>query len=206
MSLLAMFKSNKGPSEGWLYTRRLILKHTADLWELQQYKRQFVFMYGDMMQGHRKFKQYMKDDSEFLYKAFTRNKFTVFQKLIGSESFPIALANTFSCVQQLRVKGELFSIDPEHFVKLDNEMENGVRYRRVRQQLILPYREYNKKECISEQRVILVDAWMYVGRKDYWDGHIDAGFQFKPLTPLPQPPLMKHQLGDYYYFTSYKKY
>lgn len=186
---------------------------TPDYWKLEQFKRQLLFVYGDHMTGERN--NAMVKEGSFGPEAihptcYTGNKFTFWKKDLGVYSFPVMLPEDYSPsafvrwpVEALPVRGELWSISPRQFkICLDEHMGNGVRFRRERIRIMMPYREVgwhgkNAPPVISEHCTKSVTAWAYVGVTRYWDPQI--GGIFASAQVEPQTHDFKKPYVDYFY-------
>jgi len=170
--------------------------HTPDIRQLMQYQRQFIFVADDMMYGGRHHELLDSPATMRVHPAcFTLNKFTLWKKDLGSHSFPVAMEESFKpsnflrwAVEPAKVKGELYTIRPSVFwLKLDIHRQNGVQFRRKRVAIILPYRQvrYSKARPIPEvtdEYIHPVQAWMYIGRPEYWDDQLGGVFRTSEMT------------------------
>lgn len=180
--------------------------HTWDAARLEQSQRQPVFMYGTMKRRFRSY-DFIKDFSQFRGVAFTANpNWSMWKKSLGDGTFPIAMRVPYSMVPQARVKGELFLIDSQRIFDLDEILLNGVEFRRKKVNILVPYcrnrRIVNADHNYEDQRldaIYRLQAYMYVGRHDYWKDHLDAGYHFKLCTCYSPRGLILP--GSYYDFT-----
>ena len=126
-----------------------------------------------------------------------------------------------------KIKGEIHLIRPHQFFALDMKRMNGVQFIRKRVHLLLPSRQvlwlkdpdisgyhpsavkvfngrtedtYYEKDSIvtSNERVDIVKAWMYVGRPEFWDNQLDAGYTGHKSVHTYQSK--KIWLGEYYQY------
>lgn len=167
-------------------------KHTPDLWKLEQFAFQNIFVSDDLMTG-KKHHSIIKDaaySGEPIHPVcYTFDKFTFFKKDLGEHSFPVSLPWDYRPTSHLRwpvvparVKGELYTIRPKSFIELDKLRLNGVQFHRQRVRVVLPYREvrFDKKHIlpnITDDYILTTTAWMYVGAPKYWDDQIGGIFQ-----------------------------
>lgn len=137
-------------------------------------------------------------------------------RLNGQAMFPSA-----------RIKGELFNIKPEHFLELDEYHENGVVFERKQIDVLIPYTgflEFQELQFVlkkdkegkevkeylgttvpaikTESRIEHVQAWMYVGIPEFWNG---MGPMIVPSNPTKARRIGKTPM-DYYYNFSGKDY
>jgi hypothetical protein len=105
---------------------------------------------------------------------------------------------------------------------LDTHMQNGVQFRRKRVEILYPYRDHAMVELgqeeilkdlpsgsittkpeqgvrhyVSDERMVRLWAFMYVGVPNYWDELIDGGFAF---TQIPTKSSDRPGRKDYYQF------
>jgi hypothetical protein len=66
----------------------------------------------------------------------------------------------------------------------------------------LPLALQGEKIMLGTERVYLIRAWMYLGKKDYWDDLLDAGWSgFKPVKKFQS---RRQWLGEYAYLTKHE--
>lgn len=165
--------------------------HTPDLAMLEEREHLLLFVTDDMQRGHHNHKL-LGDSPEFVMQTTTFDKFSFWRKEAGLESYPIALRTAFTNdVYDIRtghqrgappapIRGELFKVRPETFLKLDKHRLNGVEFKRERVKLNLNFRwvHYSQQHGahISERFMQPVRAFMYVGIGTYWMPQIDNNF------------------------------
>ncbi len=183
-------------------------KHSPDLAWLEQHEFQLLFACDDTKHGHSH--HCLIEESAFLATAYTRNKFNFWVQEVGKDRLPIPMEATSDnktiryFPPALKVKGELHIVRTPQFKELDNYKQNTVQFRRKRVNVIVPYRKLTKIKNVDEnipirplprqlqgnlhshlspEAVYLIRAWMYVGKPEYWDNVLDAGFRgFKPVN------------------------
>jgi len=187
---------------------------TPDMWRLGQYKWWHVFVPDDFMSGREHnwmLKNYTDVEKKPVHPVcYTKQPFTFWKKDLGGESFPIILPGSYRPtgfvkweVIPARIQGELWKVHPEAFILLDNHKQNGIQFRRVRADIILPCSEvyYSKKRPLPEvsDEYIRAEApaFMYVGIRDYWDPLIGGIFAGAQLTTIETN---KKYLKEYYKF------
>lgn len=113
---------------------------------------------------------------------------------------PQALCGAVRGAPPATIRGEIFSVSPYRLFELDKRYENGYSFLRKRIQIIVPCEEKRqvktyyqqdgkwKYEWTSQERDTIVECWMYLGRKEYWEhpnpkDHptLDGGFYFRPV-------------------------
>lgn len=181
--------------------------NTPDILELSQYQRQVIFVADDMMKGGKLF-DYIEETSLTgrwpMSGGYTEEEFFFWQKSLGKESFPIALRNevTGFCrnpPEKARIRGQLYSIRPYQFEKLDFLRDNQVQFIRERINILIPHSKtiYDRAHPIPEIITLMktIPAWMYIGVNAHWDDMLGGVFSSKPI------PLLDHhrpEIGKYY--------
>lgn len=194
------------PDKDWIEANQLS-GYTFDIHQLERSAFQLLFVYDQMMNGHRMHDCMLKDHSAFGGTAFTASdNWTLWKQKLGKGTFPIPLRVPHTMVNKARIKGQLFIVESSHFWELDKYKMNGVEFRRRRINLEIPYlhqhRIFNGKtydQPIAEHKIASVTAWMYVGRYKYWQNHLDAGYNFSTVRIFEPGGLVIP--GKYYSFT-----
>lgn len=186
--------------------------NTPDIWQLQQYTRQLVFVCDDLMTGG--INNELVSAGSFIPRAFhpscyTTHNYTLWRKDLGEYSFPVALPASYKPsgfvrwpVEPAPIRGELWSIRPSQFILLDKHRQNGVQCVRKRVEIRYPYRTvaYDKERPlphISDQTYFTtVEAWMYIGDPNYWDPLIGGVFANSQMElyerDIPVPWMKKY--------------
>lgn len=196
---------------------------TPDIWTLEQYHFQKLFVYGTNMRGHPQHELAIEYGA-YGACAYTDEHFTAWKKRLGKESFPIALKGSgwrkpdWARPPMARVQGELYIIETQQLIKLDKHFQNTLEFQRKRVPVIIPYYDLyrisdnslyphsiktkiNESLGIDEQVVTtersakVIKAWMYIGKSEFWDDQLAHYFQ-----PLPVYQSRIGWLGDYYAF------
>jgi hypothetical protein len=172
--------------------------YTPDSIWLETHQWVFLFLYDELQRSRSKYDM-IKEDSVFMYTAFTEERdYVLWKKRLGEESFPIALRGadklftgsgiTSRPIWKMpsgdigpatlgRVKGEIHAIRPDRFWKaLDKHYLNGVEFQRERVSVLIPY-SVGGERFLKKRR-----AHMYVGIKDYWSKQLDGGLLFKTVN------------------------
>lgn len=211
-----------GPDLEWMAQSLTVCPLTPDVWVLGQYEYQLIFLYGTMQRGHPQH-QLVSSLGAFAATTYTDDKFTLWKKRLGHESYPIALEGSgwkrpaWNEPPRSRVQGELYAIPRAMLYELDKHYQNTLEFERVRVPLVLPYKELYeivggtpfqqqindrlkipqaKATVSSEIGVKLVRAWMYIGKPDYWNDQLGHHF-----TPVGHYHSRVGWLGDYSAFT-----
>lgn len=183
-------------------------KHTPDLAWLEQHEFQLLFACDDTKQGHSH--HCLIEESAFIATAYTTQKYCYWYQQAGDERIPIPMEapDGVQTVRYfpppLKVKGELHIVRTPQFKELDNYKRNTVQFRRKRVNVLLPYRKLSKIKNVDEnipirplpralqgnlhthlspEAVYVIRAWMYVGKPEFWDNLLDAGYRgFKTVN------------------------
>lgn len=151
--------------------------------------------------------------------VFTREGFELWVSKRHIRKYPIALKSTkpqavFGDVGTTqvssRIKGQLFHLTPETVIELDKHRFNGVLFHRERVDISYPFRHQfqtfkrdevvaneesleplslHKTTTTSQEYILNIKAFMYIGEPGYWEPHLDGGCNFEPanlLTPRPK--------------------
>jgi hypothetical protein len=158
--------------------------YTFDMWKLQRYAKQPLFVCDQLMQTQRMHN--MIEGSQFRGTAFTANpNWIMWKKKLGLGTFPIPMRVPMGDTPMGRVRGELYLVDSKRIKELDKYKLNGVEFRRKPVDLLVPARHLvrvvnadHNYEWQAVDRVVKLSAWMYVGRFKYWEEFLDAGYLF----------------------------
>lgn len=191
-----------------------IPQYTPDIWKLEQFKRQLIFVPDEMKTGfpHNN----LVAEASFIPKpkypvCYTRKNFTFFKKDLGVMSYPVVLPENYRPtgfvrypVEAANIQGELWSINPTQFILLDNHKHNGVRFIRERVEITLPYREVgwnsSRLPVVSDDKNDrTTPAWMYIGIPDYWDAMIGGMFAGSQVD-LSEPESPRRRHNKFYSF------
>lgn len=209
------------PDAEWLGEASRMYPNTPDLVWLSRRPFHLLFVYGTQMRGHPQHELVMEHGA-YMATTYTDEKFSLWKKRLGKESFPIALENSgwrkpdWATPTHSRVQGELYAIEWEQLVELDKHFQNTLEFERKRIPLVLPYRNLYKIPGTPLQQAIewslkippkdtvvtgavavqTMRAWMYIGQSAYWDDQLAHMF-----TPVQTYKPKLGWLGDYYAFT-----
>lgn len=180
---------------------------TPDLHNVLAQKKMLVFLPDDLKTRHRRFNLIRGHTEVKAHAAFTEKTFFHWKKELGKETFTIPLLCSPEEKKSTppigpmpaRVCGELHLIDSHCILNLDQHRVNGVQFERVRMPLIVPYRNQiwlkdrgRAEEVLGrnlDASTAYITKWeyekvwasMYVGKREYWDGQLDAGYMFQPV-------------------------
>lgn len=214
MQLMPSFLKHYEEPTPSVITELDIPDRTPDIWQLEQYKRQLIFVPDDMKTGMPNNK--LIADASFIPRpkypvCYTRTSFTMWKKDLGKASFPVILPDVYRPtgfvrweVEAAPIQGELWSIEPSRFILLDNHKQNGVMFQRQRVDITLPYREVGwgatkLPKIGNDINTVFTPAWMYVGVTEYWDAQIGGVFARSQVEPK-QPDLPRRRHNKFYAF------
>lgn len=172
------------PTQEWIAEANSRARFTPDLSKLELQTKVLVFVYNEMQSSHEK-NWRVSNGGLFCGTAFTYEPFVMWKKNLGEDTFPFILRTRFRNDDMCRVKGEIWAMDPEHVIDLDNYMLNGIEFVRERLDLIYPFREVVWKKEGGKQTSHLkhhkLSAEVYVGVPDYWNELIDGGLLYSKV-------------------------
>jgi hypothetical protein len=145
-----------------------------------------VFVYNECQRGQSHFRElglYVENlvgfgaetDVQYRGGAFTVDRYLLYKKKLGKETFPFAMIP-----QRIRggehgvfphkVSGQLFLLRPHCLFNLDNYMLNTIQFERVRVPIQLRYHERSSDfgNHFGDQKIKITNAYMYVGKTDFW--------------------------------------
>lgn len=152
--------------------------YTPDRPLLDQSAKVLVFEYGDLQKGFTHHRMIGKD---FVGYAVTQNAYYLWQTRDGT-----AIACQIGGVNagRVRIKGELYRIDPDALTNIDRHRENGIKFFRKKTKVVLPQVGTNGLPEILEAHVyIAIDAhWKeLIG----WDNTFYRGNGGSHYLPIP---------------------
>lgn len=199
------------------------VRYTPDAASLFEYERKLLFVYDGHQSKHEHFPRLVKygptlmDGYSNYPTVFTMQGFAFFHDTPTQKVIPLHAEEDsfFPCA---KIKGQLHLVRPEVLVSLDKYYENGVQFRRRRVKLLLPYHQkargpwftrdgrplpralqgWRAKE--TPEKLHIIEAHMYIGRKAYWDNRLDGGYSTLQC-PILFPNIEKNWLPRYYEYT-----
>ena len=181
---------------------QMACKFTPDMPVLLEKQAHLFFIVDDFQRGCRNHSHLGK--SEYGCRAYSMNGFEAYREQLTDKVIPYSFQkkpDVFDKANFARIRGEVWKVPTPQIPKLDTAMLNGVQFIRKRIELLavetihwcidngsydyvtglpLPYTLAGFKHWVSPERVVILDAWMYVARRDYWDPLID-GLAFDKL-------------------------
>lgn len=195
--------------------------NTPDAVRLEKFSFQFLFT-PDELASNQPGNERLGGGSVRLCTAYSREKYQLFKHVRLTspdtedyEPYPIGipLEDTRSHAERNRLvfpgdsnfyakmRGELHIVRPYTLFKLDTYKENLVQFKRKRVHIVIPYIEEgvnrNGEAFRTGEKVYILVAWMYVGVREYWNKHLDAGFRFKKAGVFSSK---RRWLKEYYDF------
>lgn len=195
---------------------------TPDAHILNRHQAKLLFVHDDMAQLQPMHDLVQEGSLSGFYPfdyGYTTKKFSFVKKDLGLKSFPIALDLDRETRDNLpvfiseeyRIRGELYAIRPCQFYKLDTHRQNGIQFERRRVNINVGYRKlyrthwFNAKGIqkyeynLGKEEMTTVEAFMYVGRNEYWkDQLLSDGFNFQPIPVIQEDRLW---LKEYYQYS-----
>lgn len=196
-------------------------RFTPDIADLERSEFQRVFIYNEMKYAHRSHSFLPETLVERDAICYTDNYFTLHKKQLGKASQAIATDSDLwphplgPTADRARVQGELYVVCSSHISVLDTYHQNTVEFERRRVRILRPWRHIVKAkdgfplngqilESFKARGIVhsmsgcaSMDAWMYIGRQEYW-----SGFLARLFTPVHMYTSPNEQwLKEYYAFT-----
>jgi len=190
------------------------LQYTPDYHLLSVVRSHLVLVPDDMAQlqpNHRLVHDGSLSGFYPLAYGYTARRFSFIKKELGLKSFPIALELYHELKEELpvwmsdeyRLRGEIYAIRPQQIVLLDTHRQNGVQFERVKLNVNIGYQKYYKRKTkadyfLEREEMITIPMWMYIGRTEYWEDQLKAGFfDFKPVKIKTEDRLWLKQYYEY---------
>jgi len=172
-------------------------KYTPDISKLEEQAWQKVFVIDELKRRHLKH-SLLGEDIHYAGPAYTQDPYRLWVKRNDPTASPIPMKaskedNGFVRYfpSPAKIKGEVWFVRSERLLALDTYKQNTVEFRRKRVTVILPYRPltwlkdpykdpdntlsgYRPSVKLGEERVYLLQPWMYVGRHTFWEPHLTA--------------------------------
>lgn len=177
---------------------------TPDIAELQTQEFKLMFMCDDMMVAHKNHKL-IKDNSQRVSRGFTQQPFEYRIGRYENKGLP------FQAKDGMKVKGEIHAVRTSIIPALDNHYDNGVQFARVRVNILVTDRDHKLipigseevvrnlppgmirtvpelglRHYLSNTRVCVIPADMYVAIKVYWLKEPNSFPKLKPVFPKDQ--------------------
>lgn len=197
---------------------QMACKHTPDMPELLDKQAHLFFIVDDFQHGCPNHAHL--GDSEYGCRAYSLDGVEAFRETLTNKVVPFYERRKPELVDKkhfARIRGEVYKVPTKQIPKLDTEMRNGVQFVRKRIELLavetfhwcvdngnydyvsglpLPYTLAGFKHWVSPERVVVLKAWMYTAKRDYWNPLID-GMAFDHVEIHDSP---REWLRRYYKF------
>lgn len=162
--------------------------YTRDIPLLNLYENHYLFTYGTLKRGC---------GASSVILASRENRFCgigvtaddTFDMLIAEHGFPVVMEKTHKD-RLLKVKGELWLVNTETLIKIDNMESNGYIYERELRRVI-----------VGKEGVL---AWMYVGVPKFWRGKILHDSPRFPTNNAASVPLHERTNKHFVHYYSEK--
>ncbi len=196
-------------------------RFTPDIATLEQAASQRVFVYNEMKHGHRSQAFLPEDLVTRDATCYTDNYFVLHKKQLGQASLAVATDGDMwpmpcgAIADRARIQGELYVVPSPHMTILDTYHQNTLEFERRRIRVVRPYRSivrakdgfplggeilesFKARGIVHSMRhCATMDAWMYVGRPDYWEQQLASLFTTVSQFTSPNEGWLK----PYYAFT-----
>lgn len=171
---------------------QMVSIYTPDIKFLERKQRHHIFVHDDMMKGQRNNDIVADTALNGIYPqchGYTEEAFFFWKKNLGKLSIPVALDQDVTGYYRGndidkspgKIWGEVYSIRPSAFIRLDIEKENTVQFTRRRVQVKIPYIQSNPIPDVKEK---ILDVWMYVGNHEYWDDQLAGIHSSQPIEKV----------------------
>lgn len=198
-------------------------KYTPDVWKIQQYTHQLIFVFDHMKKNHLR-NSLLGPGAVLRWPAYTLRRYHLWQPPTPFEHYISTEATSnLPRFPSAKIRGEIWKIPSDNLLALDEEYSNTVEFQRQRVRMIVPSRtvEFVKDHTIdpdfgvmdlnathrrdytgssvktSSERVALVRCWMYIGKSSFWDPLISAYDGYKPVETFEAK--QRRWLNQYYY-------
>lgn len=195
-------------------------RFTPDIAELEEAAWRHIFVVDGLKRDHI-MHHLLGPDAVFRFPAYTQDSFlfwesdTPFDHRVPMKA-RLGEANIHGFPPIAKIKGEVFRIRPQRFLKLDEEYQNTIEFNRTKIKLIVPHRqvqwlkdrsrdpERNEQDLYHHaggamkttiESICIVRAFMYIGKPEFYE---------PMLTPFDWHPVEyyhseKRRWADTYY-------
>lgn len=196
-------------------------RFTPDIGDLERSRFQRVFVYDEMKHGHRS--SVFLPDTLATRDAtcYTDSYFILHKKHLGQASQAVATTVDVwplpcgATAERARIQGELYIVESKHMPVLDTYHQNTVEFERLRVRIIRPWRHIVRSkdgfplngemlESFKARGIVhsmrgcgTMDAWMYVGKPEFWEQQL--AYRFTTVSMFTSPN--EGWLQAYYAFT-----
>lgn len=196
-------------------------RFTPDIAELERSELQRVFIYDEMKHGHRANVFLPEVLAQRDATCYTDNYFVMHKKHLGKASqaiatdadvWPLPHGNT---ADRARIQGEVYVVYSSHIPVLDTYHQNTIEFERRRVRILRPWRQLVRAkdgfplngqmlESFKARGIVhsmsgcsTVDAWMYIGKPEFWATQMS--YRFTTVSMFKSPN--EKWLDAYYAFT-----
>lgn len=185
---------------------RMQTKHTPDFPVLLDLKAHLFFIVDNRQTGCPN-----ALNEKYGCRAYTNSGFECYRESLTDKVIPFYGYRKPELVDKMyfaRMKGEVHKVPTKDIPKLDTEMGNGVQFKRTRVLLLASDRDHQLEEnfwhkhitgapkykhILSDDRIVVLRAWMYVAMRDYWNPIIDGlNFDRLEMHDSPRPWLRRY--------------
>ena len=165
-------------------------RYTPDYPELLNQRLHLFFIVDNFQYGCPN--NHLLGDSAYGCRAFTWSGVECFRGPLTDRVVPFYEARSPEVIDRkyfARIKGEVWKVPTKQIPVLDTEMRNGVQFKRHRITLLASERDHQLEEnrwhkhitgaprfkhIVSEERTVILRAWMYLAKRNYWNPIIDG--------------------------------
>ena len=173
------------------------VEYTPDMWRLNRYEWQRLFVPDEMQRGFYRY-PLIQEDSFFRARGFTEESYVMYKKKLGEATYAITLPGPVFNDPIAHIGGQVHYVRPHVFKELDRLKLNGLHFERKRVSILVPFREQVTNRTAGHERVRRANAWMYVGIPDYWVPQLDGGYLFDRVKKFN---CKSKFVSDYYLFS-----
>jgi hypothetical protein len=207
------------PDSAWKHWVSARAFYTPDIARLQENVCWWLFIADDCRPQRKNYERVYRPGCSIEYPtAFTMQGFNYFYHRPTGRPIPIHADDDDGLFPRAKIKGELHLVTPSVLIDLDIYRQNGVLFRRKRVKILIPYYEVNMNQWIdatgkplpkalqnyhnkvSPEKIFILDAWMYVGKKSAYEPKLDDGYEYLQC-PVFFPNVEKPWLTRYYEYT-----
>lgn len=216
--MIPLLKSDY-PDSAWKYWVSNRSRYTPDIATLQEGVCWWLFIVDDCRALRKNYERVYKPGCSIEYPtAFTMKGFNYFYHRPTGRPIPIHADDDDGLFPRAKIKGELHLVTPRVLIDLDIYRQNGVLFRRKRVKIIIPYYEKARgpwktlngkplpralqgwRQKVSQEKIYILEAWMYVGKQSVYKPKLDDGYEYLQC-PIFFPNVEKTWLPRYYEYT-----
>lgn len=207
------------PDQAWKYWVSNRSRYTPDIAHLQERVCWWLFIADDCRTFRKNYERVYQPGCSIEYPtAFTMQGFNFFYHRPTGRPIPVHADDDDGLFPRAKIKGELHLVTPQVLIDLDIHHQNRVLFHRKRVKILIPYREVNMNQWIdatgkplpralqnwhnkiSPEKIFILEAWMYTGKRSVYAPRLDDGYEYLQC-PIFFPNVEKNWLPRYYEYT-----